>query len=138
MPELILGGFVYIALPPLYKIVKGNKINYLKDDNELEKYIVKNSKTLNKFKKGSTEYIKYFEDEKSKLTIQRFKGLGEMNPDELWNTTLNPQTRNLLQVEYSSVVKKDNDLIQTLMGNDVGPRKDFIIKNAINVSNLDI
>ena len=136
--KLIENGNIYLAQPPLYKIVKGNKINYLKDDNELEKYIVKNSKTLNKFKKGSTEYIKYFEDEKSKLTIQRFKGLGEMNPDELWNTTLNPQTRNLLQVEYSSVVKKDNDLIQTLMGNDVGPRKDFIIKNAINVSNLDI
>ena len=61
-----------------------------------------------------------------------------MNPDELWNTTLNPETRNLLRVEYSNIVKKDNDLIHTLMGNDVGPRKDFIIENAINVSNLDI
>ena len=76
--------------------------------------------------------------EKSKLNIQRFKGLGEMNPDELWNTTLNPETRNLLQVQYSKNSKKDQDLIQTLMGNDVSSRKDFIVENAINVSNLDI
>ena len=61
-----------------------------------------------------------------------------MNPDELWNTTLNPETRNLLQVQYSKNIKKDHDLIQTLMGNDVSSRKDFIIENAINVSNLDI
>ena len=61
-----------------------------------------------------------------------------MNPDELWNTTLNPETRNLLKVEYSKDVKKDSDLIHTLMGNDVSLRKDFIVDNAINVSNLDI
>ena len=78
------------------------------------------------------------ETEKSKLNIQRFKGLGEMNPEELWSTTLNPETRNLLQVKYSQNSKKDQDLIQTLMGNDVSSRKDFIVENAINVSNLDI
>ena len=61
-----------------------------------------------------------------------------MNPEELWNTTLNPETRNLLQVKYSDPIKKDHDLIATLMGNDVGPRKDFIVENAINVSNLDV
>ena len=61
-----------------------------------------------------------------------------MNPDELWNTTLNPETRNLLQVRYSSSLKKDHELIHTLMGNDVSLRKDFIVENAINVSNLDI
>ena len=61
-----------------------------------------------------------------------------MNPDELWNTTLNPETRNLLKVEYSKDIKKDSDLIHTLMGNDVSLRKDFIVDNAINVSNLDI
>ena len=77
-------------------------------------------------------------DEKSKLSIQRFKGLGEMNPLELWNTTLNPDTRNLLQVQYSKNQKKDQDLIYTLMGNDVSLRKDFIVDNAINVSNLDV
>ena len=72
------------------------------------------------------------------MNIQRFKGLGEMNPDELWNTTLNPETRSLLKVQYSKNLKKDVDLIQTLMGNDVASRKDFIIENAINVSNLDV
>ena len=61
-----------------------------------------------------------------------------MNPDELWNTTLNPETRNLLQVKYSDSVKKDLDLIHTLMGNDVVLRKEFIVENAINVSNLDV
>ena len=99
---------------------------------------MKNSKELNKLKKNSKEYYEKFEEEKSKLSIQRFKGLGEMNPDELWSTTLNPETRNLLQVKYSDQIKKDLDLIETLMGNEVGPRKDFIVENAINVSNLDI
>ena len=61
-----------------------------------------------------------------------------MNPDELWNTTLNPETRNLLQVQYSKDQKKDQNIIHTLMGNDVSLRKEFIVTNAINVSNLDI
>ena len=81
---------------------------------------------------------KKIQEEKSKISIQRFKGLGEMNPEELWNTTLNPDTRNLLQVQYSKNLKKDHELIHTLMGNDVSLRKDFIVENAINVSNLDI
>ena len=72
------------------------------------------------------------------MNIQRFKGLGEMNPEELWNTTLDPATRNLLQVQYSKDLKKDQSLIHTLMGNDVALRKDFIVSNAINVKNLDI
>ena len=72
------------------------------------------------------------------MNIQRFKGLGEMNPEELWSTTLNPESRNLLQVQYSKDTKKDQKLIHTLMGNDVALRKDFIISNAINAQNLDI
>jgi len=72
------------------------------------------------------------------MSIQRFKGLGEMNPEELWSTTLDPETRNLLQVQYSKDLKKDQYLIHTLMGNDVALRKDFIVSNAINVQNLDI
>jgi DNA gyrase subunit B len=76
------------------------------------------------------------------IEIKRFKGLGEMNPEELWNTTLNPETRTLLKVEYSKQTKvkskDDQKLIQTLMGNDVAPRKDFIISRALDVSNLDI
>jgi len=136
--KLIESGHVYLAQPPLFKITKGLKANYIKDERELEKYILTNSKNLKKFKKGSKEFEKMYEDEKSKLTIQRFKGLGEMNPEELWNTTLNPETRNLLQVQYSKNVKKDQDIIHTLMGNDVALRKEFIVSNAINVSNLDI
>ena len=136
--KLIEQGHIFLAQPPLYKINKGSKCIYIKDDKELENYILKNSKELSKIKKGSKDFEKKLQDEKSKISIQRFKGLGEMNPDELWNTTLNPETRTLLKVEYSKDLKKDIDLIHTLMGNDVSLRKDFIVDNAINVSNLDI
>ena len=136
--KLIEKGHIYLAQPPLFKINKGTKVYYIKDEKELEKYILKNSKDIKKYKKGSKEFEKVYNDEKSKLSIQRFKGLGEMNPEELWSTTLNPETRNLLQVHYSKNVKKDQEIIHTLMGNDVSLRKDFIVSNAINVSNLDI
>jgi DNA gyrase subunit B len=136
--KLIENGNIYLAQPPLFKINKGTKGIYIKDENELEKYIVDNSKELKKYKKGSKDFIKAIDEEKSKMSIQRFKGLGEMNPEELWNTTLNPDTRNLLQVQYSKDTKKDQSLIHTLMGNDVALRKDFITSNAINVKNLDI
>ena len=135
--KLIDNGHIYLAQPPLFKINKGSKVIYLKDEMDLEKYILKNSKELTKAKKNSKDYFKIYEEEKSKLSIQRFKGLGEMNPDELWSTTLNPDSRNLLQVQYSGG-KKDSELIRTLMGNDVSSRKDFIVDNAINVLNLDI
>ena len=136
--KLIEHGHVYLAQPPLFKINKGSKGIYIKDEEELENYIVTNNKEIKKIKKGSKEFSKLIEIEKSKMSIQRFKGLGEMNPEELWNTTLNPETRNLLQVQYSKKIKKDQELIHTLMGNDVTLRKDFIISNAINVQNLDI
>ena len=136
--KLIENGHIYLAQPPLFKINKGSKSIYIKDDQELENYILQNNKDLKKIKKGSKELSKQLDMEKSKMNIQRFKGLGEMNPDELWSTTLNPETRNLLQVQYSKDSKKDQDLIHTLMGSDVTLRKDFIITNAINVQNLDI
>ncbi len=136
--KLIEKGHIFLAQPPLFKINKGSKGIYIKNEKELENYIIKNSKDLKKIKKGTKEYEKYIQIEKSKLNIQRFKGLGEMNPDELWNTTLNPETRNLLQVQYSKNLQKDQNLIKTLMGSDVASRKDFIIDNAINVLNLDI
>ena len=136
--QLIENGHVYLAQPPLFKINKGSKAIYIKDEKELDEYILNNSKELKKLKKGSGEFLKVYNEEKSKMSIQRFKGLGEMNPEELWSTTLNPGTRNLLQVQYSKDLKKDQNIIHTLMGNDVGLRKDFIISNAINVSNLDI
>ncbi len=136
--KLIENGHVYLAQPPLFKINKGSKGIYIKDEKELENHIVNNNKELKKLKKGSKEYYNALDLEKSKMNIQRFKGLGEMNPEELWNTTLDPETRNLLQVQYSKDYKKDQSLIHTLMGNDVGLRKDFIVSNAINVKNLDI
>ena len=136
--KLIKSGHIYLAQPPLFKINKGSKGQYIKDEKSLENYIINNSKELKKMKKNSKSFENQYQIEKSKFSIQRFKGLGEMNPDELWNTTLNPETRNLLQVQYSKDINKDYKLIHTLMGNDVLSRKDFIIENAINVSNLDI
>ena len=136
--KLIENGHVYLAQPPLFKINKGTKGIYIKDESELENYIIKNNKELQKVKKKTKEFTKVYEEEKSRMSIQRFKGLGEMNPEELWSTTLDPETRNLLQVQYSKDLKKDQILIHTLMGNDVALRKDFIVSNAINVQNLDI
>ncbi len=136
--KLIENGNVYLAQPPLFKINKGTKGIYIKDEKELEEYIISNSKELKKTKKGSKDFLKLIESEKLKMNIQRFKGLGEMNPEELWGTTLNPETRTLLQVQYSKDLKKDQVLIHTLMGSDVSLRKDFIVSNAINVQNLDI
>ena len=141
--ELIEKNHLYLAQPPLYKITKGSKSFYIKNEQDLEDLIIKNSeKTKKQIKKNSKDYKKFIENEKSKLSIQRFKGLGEMNPEELWETTLNPEKRTLLQVKYSNQTKekskKDQDLIQVLMGDEVAPRKDFIISRALDVSNLDI
>ncbi len=136
--KLIENGHIYLAQPPLFKINKGTKGIYIKDEKELENYILNNNKEIKKIKKGTKEFTKALDLEKSKMNIQRFKGLGEMNPEELWSTTLDPETRNLLQVQYSKDLKKDQSLIHTLMGNDVALRKDFIVSNAINVQNLDI
>jgi len=136
--KLIENGHVYLAQPPLFKINKGTKGIYIKDEKGLEEYILDNNKNLKKLKKGSKDFLIALDEEKSKMSIQRFKGLGEMNPEELWNTTLDPETRNLLQVRYSKDIKKDKDIIHTLMGNDVALRKDFIVSNAINVQNLDV
>jgi len=136
--KLIQNGHIYLAQPPLFKINKGTKGIYIKDEKELEDYILNNNKEIRKIIKGTKEFTKALDLEKSKMNIQRFKGLGEMNPEELWSTTLDPETRNLLQVQYSKDFKKDQSLIHTLMGNDVALRKDFIVSNAINVQNLDI
>jgi len=141
--ELIEKNHIYLAQPPLYKITKGSKNYYIKDDRELEIFLIKSSnKTKSSIKKNSKEFSKFIEKEKSKINIQRFKGLGEMNPEELWQTTLNPEKRTLLLVKYSNNTKakskKDQDLIKILMGDEVAPRKDFIINRALEVSNLDI
>ena len=138
--QLIENGHLYLAQPPLFKVTKGGKSIYIKDEKALDDHIMKSSDK--KFKKGSNEYNKFMDSERQKLSIQRFKGLGEMNPEELWETTLNPENRTLLKVQYSKGTKEkskdDQKLIDILMGDDVTPRKDFITSNALEVVNLDI
>ncbi len=115
MRGLIEAGFVYVAQPPLYRVKVGSKVHYLKDDAE-----------LNEFKKDHP-----------KVKPTRFKGLGEMNPGELWDTTMNPQTRTLLRVEMVDAARAE-DVFETLMGDDVPSRKAFIQQNADDVRFLDI
>ena len=140
--QLIENGHIYLAQPPLFKVTKSNKSIYLKDEKALENYILKLIQSNKKMTKGSAEYKKFLQEQREKLSIQRFKGLGEMNPDELWETTLNPENRTMLQVQYSKGTKDksrdDQKMIEVLMGDDVAPRKDFITNNALEVVNLDI
>ncbi len=140
--ELIEKGHIFLAQPPLFKVTKSNKSVYIKDEKSLEEYILKLNKIDKKIKKGSLEYKKYIREQKEKLSIQRFKGLGEMNPEELWETTLNPDNRTMLRVQYSKGTKdkskEDQKMIEVLMGEEVAPRKEFITNNALEVVNLDI
>ena len=141
--QLIENGHIYLAQPPLFKVTKSNKSVYIKDEKTLEEYILKSSdKADKKIKKGSSEYNKFMKEQREKLSIQRFKGLGEMNPEELWETTLNPENRTMLRVQYTKGTKEkskeDQKMIEVLMGEEVAPRKDFITSNALDVTNLDI
>ena len=140
--QLIENGHIYLAQPPLFKVTKANKSVYIKNENQLEEYIFKSSKIDKKIKKGSPDHKKFMQEQREKLSIQRFKGLGEMNPEELWETTLNPDNRTMLRIQYSKGTKEkskeDQKMIKILMGDEVAPRKDFITNNALNVANLDI
>ena len=120
LPKLIEDGHIYIAQPPLYKVVCKKQEYYAYDDEELEVL-------TKRFSKDST----------AKIDIQRYKGLGEMNPEQLWNTTMNPETRTLLKITIEEAAAADRTF-SILMGGDVEPRRQFIQKNAKYVKNLDI
>ncbi|MBA1340434.1 MAG: DNA gyrase subunit B [Pelagibacterales bacterium] len=141
--QLIENGHLYLAQPPLFKVTKGTKSVYIKDEKSLEDYILKISDKIDKkLKKNSPAFNKFMKEQREKLSIQRFKGLGEMNPEELWQTTLNPDNRTMLKVQYTKGTKEkskeDQKMIEILMGDDVAPRKDFITSNALDVAELDI
>ena len=140
--QLIENGHIYLAQPPLFKVTKANKSIYIKDEKALEEYIIKSDKFNKKIKKGTTAFNQFIQEQREKLSIQRFKGLGEMNPEELWETTLNPDNRTMLRVQYSKGTKEkskeDQKMIKVLMGDEVAPRKEFITNNALDVANLDI
>ena len=138
--QLIENGHLYLAQPPLFKVTKANKATYIKDEKGTRKFII--NTTDKKISKNKSDFNNFLNEQKQKLSIQRFKGLGEMNPEELWDTTLNPDNRTLLRVQYSKGTKdkskEDQKIIKILMGDEVAPRKDFITNKALEVVNLDI
>ena len=117
MRPLIEKGYVYAAMPPLYKVTKGKKEYYVYDDNELEKL-------MNEIGRDP------------KPDIQRYKGLGEMSSEQLWQTTMNPETRTMMQITVEDAMAAD-ETMSLLMGEKVDPRKEFIEQNAKLVTDLD-
>ncbi len=146
MKEIIELGHLYIAQPPLYKVKKGKQEFYAFDEDERDEIV----KRLKSEKKGRVEKVEEAEKEEQLalneegaiikeggIAISRFKGLGEMNPEQLWSTTMNPETRTVLQVSIENAADADRTF-SILMGDDVEPRREFIEKNAKYVRNLDV
>jgi DNA gyrase subunit B len=117
MPEIIENGYLYVAQPPLYRVSTGKQTRYANSEKERDR-IVKELNTKN-------------------VSVQRFKGLGEMNAEQLWETTMNKETRTLLRAEVEDAIEADA-IFTTLMGEKVAPRKDFIKTEARKVQNLDV
>lgn len=139
MKQLIELGHVYIAQPPLYKIKKGKQEFYAFDEEERDE-ILKRLKSEKKNVREEEEIIEIVEEgviPKNGSVISRFKGLGEMNPEQLWSTTMNPETRTILQVTIENAADADRTF-SILMGDEVEPRREFIEKNAKYVRNLDV